>query len=318
MKFVRAIWKLLVGIKDALVLIVMLLFFAGLYGVLSARPPAVGEGVLELNLNGNVVEQPARAEWSDVAGGNRVGQYRLRDLVAALDQARDDSRVVGLVARVGAAPLGMAQVQELRNAVIAFRAKKKPAVAYAETFGEFGPGGGAYYLATAFDEIWLQPSGDIGLTGVILESPFARGTLDKLGLKPRMDHRYEYKNAMNFYTEKKYDPYHKEAMEKLMNSWFSQLFQPGRYSFPSGHATLSAAFATMMALLAWQLLRGGRRSVAVVVCGAFAVLVALSRVVLGVHFLTDVVAGVAVGIAVALASSRGLDLLRGYRSPEQR
>ena len=147
----------------------------------------------------------------------------MRDLVDALEKARDDSRVVGLVARVGAAPLGMAQVQELRNAVIAFRAKKKPAVAYAETFGEFGPGGGAYYLATAFDEIWLQPSGDIGLTGVILESPFARGTLDKLGLKPRMDHRYEYKNAMNFYTEKKYDPYHKEAMEKLMNSWFSQL-----------------------------------------------------------------------------------------------
>ena len=96
-------------------------------------------------------------------------------------------------------------------------------MAFAETFGEFGPGGGSYYLATAFDEIWLQPSGDIGLTGVILESPFLRGTLDKLGVKPRMDHRYEYKNAMNFYTDKKYDPYFKEAMEKLMTSWFSQL-----------------------------------------------------------------------------------------------
>src|SRR4051794_9998361 len=79
--------------QDALVLIVMLLFFAGLYGVLSGRPPAVGEGVLDLNLNGNVVEQPARAEWSDIAGGSRIGQYRLRDLTAALDQAKDDGRV---------------------------------------------------------------------------------------------------------------------------------------------------------------------------------------------------------------------------------
>ena len=69
MKFVRAVWKLLVGIKDALVLIFMLLFFAGLYGVLSARPPPVGEGVLDLNLNGDVVEQPARAQWSEVANG---------------------------------------------------------------------------------------------------------------------------------------------------------------------------------------------------------------------------------------------------------
>ena len=147
----------------------------------------------------------------------------MRDVVEALEKAADDDRVVGLVARLGAAPLGMAQIQELRNAVIAFRAKKKPAVAFSETFGEFGPGGGAYYLATAFDEIWLQPSGDVGLTGVILESPFLRGSLDKLGVKPRMDHRREYKNAMNFYTDKKYDPYHREAMEKLMNSWFSQM-----------------------------------------------------------------------------------------------
>jgi len=147
----------------------------------------------------------------------------MRDVVEALEKARDDDRVVGLVARLGAAPLGMAQVQELRNAIIAFRAKKKPAVAFSETFGEFGPGGGAYYLATAFDEIWLQPSGDIGLTGVILESPFLRGTLDKVGVKPRMDHRREYKNAMNFYTDKKYDPYFREAMEKLGNSWFSQI-----------------------------------------------------------------------------------------------
>jgi len=112
-------------------------------------------------------------------------------------------------------------------------------------------------------------------------------------------------------------PAEKVQYVEPVNSRFSELFQPGRYSFPSGHAVLSAALATMVALLAWQLLRGWRRSFAVGVCAAFAVLVALSRVVLGVHFLTDVVAGVAVGIAVALAGSRGLDLLRGYRSPEQ-
>src|SRR6476661_1453791 len=93
MKFVRAIWKLLVGIKDALVLIFMLIFFGMIYAGLSAKPAPVREGVLDLNLNGSVVEQPARAQWSDVAGGNRLEQYRLRDLVQALDKAKDDSRV---------------------------------------------------------------------------------------------------------------------------------------------------------------------------------------------------------------------------------
>src|SRR3954471_5706441 len=93
MKFVRAIWKLLVGIKDALVLILMLLFFGLLYAALNARPAPVREGVLALNLRGTVVEQPAKVEFSELAGGSRVRQYSLRQLVAALDAARDDRRV---------------------------------------------------------------------------------------------------------------------------------------------------------------------------------------------------------------------------------
>jgi protease-4 len=146
----------------------------------------------------------------------------LRDTLDALDKAAGDARVAGLVATLGGESLGFAQVQEVRDAVLAFRARGKPAIAYAETFGEVAPGNGAYYLATAFDEIWLQPSGDVGLTGFIAESPFFRGTLDKLGVAPRMDHRYEYKNAMNIFTERKFTAAHREATEKVLGSVFGQ------------------------------------------------------------------------------------------------
>jgi protease-4 len=147
----------------------------------------------------------------------------LRDVVDAIDRGAGDDRVVGLIAKIGAAPMGMAQTQEIRDAVQRFRAHKKFAVAYSETFGEFGPGNGAYYLATAFDHIYLQPSGDVGLTGIIMESPFVKGTLSKLGVTFHGDHRYEYKNALNFFTETKYTPAHKEAMTAVMNSWFNQM-----------------------------------------------------------------------------------------------
>ena len=150
-------------------------------------------------------------------------QATVKDVVDAIDRGAEDDRVVGMVAKIGAAPLGMAKTQELRDAVARFRSHKKFAIAYAETFGEFGPGNGAYYLATSFDQIYLQPSGDIGLTGVILESPFIKGTLSKLGLTFKGDHRYEYKNALNFYTETKYTAPHKEAMTAIMNSWFNQM-----------------------------------------------------------------------------------------------
>ena len=146
-----------------------------------------------------------------------------RDVIDALDRAAKDDRVSGLVARVGAAPMGLAQIQEIRDALRRFRASGKPAIAWAETFGEFGAGNGSYYLATAFDEIYLQPSGDIGLTGLMYESPFIKNLFAKLDVVPRMDHRYEYKNAMNFYTETNFTDPHREAMKKLMDSQFGQM-----------------------------------------------------------------------------------------------
>ena len=147
----------------------------------------------------------------------------LRDVVDAIDRGASDDRVVGMIAKIGAAPMGMAQTQEIRDAVQRFRAHNKFAVAYSETFGEFGPGNGSYYLATAFDHIYLQPSGDVGLTGIIMESPFVKGTLSKLGMTFHGDHRYEYKNAFNSLTETKYTAPHKEAMTAIMNSWFNQM-----------------------------------------------------------------------------------------------
>jgi protease IV len=147
----------------------------------------------------------------------------VRDVVDALDRGANDSRVEGLVAKIGAVPMGMATTQELREAIFRFRAHKKFAIAFSETFGEVGPGNNAYYLATAFDQIYLQPSGDIGLTGVMLESPFIKGTLEKLGMRFHGDHRYEYKAALNTFTEDKLTPANREENQAIINSWFGEL-----------------------------------------------------------------------------------------------
>jgi len=183
----------------------------------SARIP--GKTILEVNL-----EVPLMEDIPDdpLARTMLSGAGVVRDVTEALERAAGDRRVVGLVARLGGTPLGFAQAQEVRQAVRDFRARKKFAVAWAETFGEFSSARNSYYLATAFDEIWLQPSGDVGLTGILMETPFVRGTLDKLGIKPRLDHRHEYKDAMNLFTERKLTAPHRQALEKVMESWFSQ------------------------------------------------------------------------------------------------
>jgi len=147
----------------------------------------------------------------------------LHDLVGAIDRAAEDRRVKAFVARIGAGGMGMAHLQEVRDALERFRASGKPAYAFSETFGEFSAGNGGYYLATAFDRIYLQPSGDVGLTGLIYEAPFVRGVLDKLDVDPQMGQRMEFKNAMNYYTDREFNAPYRESIDAVMQSHFGQL-----------------------------------------------------------------------------------------------
>jgi len=178
--------------------------------------------ILEVDLEKDLIEDTPDDAFAKLAGADKLS---LRSFVVALERAEDDPRVVGLVARIGKARVGMAQVQELRDAVLRFRKKGKFALAFSETFGEFTWGNETYYLATAFEQIWLQPSGDIGLTGVLLEPAFLKNALDKLGVRPHMDHRWEYKTAMNMFTESKMTPAHREALEKVAQSFYGQLLR---------------------------------------------------------------------------------------------
>ena len=80
---------------------------------------------------------------------------------------------------------------------------------------------------------------------------------------------------------------------------------PG-YSFPSGHALNSAAWATLVVILLWPLLKPLWARVTAVALAVLVVLVtALDRVLLGVHYPSDVTVGVLTGVGLALASYAG-------------
>jgi protease-4 len=178
--------------------------------------------VLELDLTEPLVEGVPADPVSAMLARRKTP---VRVVIDGLHRGARDPRVKGLVVKVGGArsPLALARAQELREAVADFRAQGKPAISWAETFGEFGPGSVPYYLATGFDEIWLQPSGDVGLTGVATEVPFVRGVLDKMGITPQLAQRHEYKNAANLFTERGFTAAHREATERLVESTMDQL-----------------------------------------------------------------------------------------------
>jgi protease-4 len=204
--------------------------------------------LLELDLT----DPPAEAPPADPIGFLQARRRpTLRAVVDALRDATDDPRVAGLVARVGGA-LPLARAQEVRAAVRSFAAAGKPAVAWAETFGEAGPGTVGYLLATGFGQVWLQPSGMLGLTGVSVEATFLRGALDKAGLEPQFGQRYEYKNAVDRLSRYGFTDAYREAASRLAASALEQVvaavaeargLAPGRVRELVDRAPLSAAEA---------------------------------------------------------------------------
>ncbi len=178
--------------------------------------------ILELDLTEGITETRPTDPLSAIAGRNRVA---LPDVLDGLRRARDDDRVTVLVARLGGKSVGLAAVQELRRAITEFADAGKTTIAWAESFGEFSASNVQYYLATAFEKIWLQPSGDLGLTGIAVERLFLRGALDKIGADFQVAKRQEFKGAAEQLTETRFSEPSRLATERMTESVTEQLVQ---------------------------------------------------------------------------------------------
>ncbi|MER6946989.1 signal peptide peptidase SppA [Nonomuraea sp. NPDC000554] len=176
--------------------------------------------VLELDLTEGLTEGPPADPLAAVLSMRRT---RLSDVLSGLRRACQDSRVKALIVKIGGNPLGLAMVQELREAVSRFRASGKLTVAFGETFGEFGSGTVPYYLASAFERVYLQPSGDVGLTGVAVEQRFVKNALTKLGVGYELGQRHEYKTAANTFTQDHMTEAHRESTARIVESVTEQL-----------------------------------------------------------------------------------------------
>ena len=185
----------------------------------TARHHGVPKGcILELDLQSVPPETAGFDPLKLLTGAGRP--MLLRDAITAIHRAAEDDRVAGMIARVQLSAAPPAAVQELRAAISAFTAAK-PSLAWAETF----PGTMSYYLASAFGEVWMQPSGTVGLIGFATNALFLRDALDKAGIEAQFVARGEYKSAANLFTQDRYTEAHREADTRLVDSLHAQVWQ---------------------------------------------------------------------------------------------
>ncbi|MDJ0978922.1 MAG: signal peptide peptidase SppA [Erythrobacter sp.] len=222
MGFVGKFWKVLVGVKDGLVLLFMLLFFVTLFAALSASPsPAkVREGALYIDLTGFVVEERAPIDpWGALLSRSAPPtQHQARDVVRALDAAVGDDRikavVMDLTTFVGG---GQVHMQEIAEAMDRVRKADKPVLTYALGYGD-----DHMHLASHASEVWLDPLGGATIRGPGGSFLFYAELLKKLNVNARVYRVGEFKAAVEPYVLNAMSPQARENIEGLYGALWEE------------------------------------------------------------------------------------------------
>ena len=199
-------------------IIVSLGGFFALYMFVGRGPSVPGNATLTLRVGGDLAEVPP----SDVVGYLRASRApTVGNLVDNLRKAKVDRRVSAVLVRsTGFTTPYWGKIQEIRDAMIDFKASGKPLYAYLEYGGDR-----EYYLATAADRIFLMPSSPLDLKGIVSHEVFLRGTLDKIGAYPDLHHIGDFKTAPNAFTERQFTAAHREASQALNRDLYDQLVE---------------------------------------------------------------------------------------------
>lgn len=222
MIFARKVWHLLVAIKDGLALLLLLLFFGGLYALLTIRPGPGGvhEGALLLRLDGAVVEEPAQVDPIAVltSGTLPSGQYRARDLVRAIDAAATDRRIKAVVLDLANfSGGGFVHMTELGAALDRVRAAKKPVLAYSVAYDD-----DSVLLAAHASEAWINPLGAGYVLGPGGQSPYFGTLLEKLKINVHVYRVGTYKDFVEPYVRDSMSAPAREARTAILGALFEE------------------------------------------------------------------------------------------------
>ena len=183
----------------------------------SSKAPTPSNTVLELDLREGVTDQTPTNPFAMFGGG---GLSTLQ-IVDTLAQAEDDNRVKALLIRLPEAGITPAAADEIRQAVRRFRRSGKPVLAHAQGFQPIGTAVSSYMIGASASELWMQNTSSFQLAGFSADSMFLGRAFEKYGVNAQFEQRYEYKNAVNEYTESDFTPAHREAMTAWMTSIYT-------------------------------------------------------------------------------------------------
>jgi protease IV len=196
------------------------LLFIGLIGAIVAlgqkKAPDIATGsYLVFDLSTNITDAPPPLDLGELTNG-RTDIVQLRSITRALRHAESDSRIKGVLLLGNLSPNGLgsgwAALKEVRGALAAFRASGKPVIAYLDyaTTRDF-------YLASAANEVVMDPYGELIMPGLASEPWFVGGALEKYGIGVQVTRVGKYKSYVETFTRTDMSPESREQLQKLLD-----------------------------------------------------------------------------------------------------
>jgi protease-4 len=221
-KIFRVLWAGLDGLRKVLHLLFLLVVVIVLIAVLSPRLPAVpAQAVLLIAPEGDLVEQltgdPFQRAVSE-AYGSRRPETLLRHTIDAIDAAKSDARIKGLVLDLSnMTGGGMAKLEEVAAAVRDFKRSGKPVIALGESYDQ-----SQYYLAANADEIYLDPDGLVLLDGFGYYRTYLKDALDKLSVDVNIFKAGKFKSYTDEYSRNDMSDQEREETGAWLGALWSQ------------------------------------------------------------------------------------------------
>jgi len=215
-------------------LIVFFLFVGWLARLASKEKPAVeAKSVLVLDLSQDFKELAVESPLSGFSSNDEIDVPGLYDVVRLINKAKDDKNIAGIQIIANSNPNGFANSEDIRNALINFKASKKFVVASGDIISQK-----AYYVANIADKIYLNPSGMMEWVGFNVDYIFLKGTLDKLEIQPEIFYAGKFKSATEPFRTDKMTPENKLQTTVWLNSLYSQFLVKASVSRNIDTATL--------------------------------------------------------------------------------
>ncbi|AEM70947.1 signal peptide peptidase SppA, 67K type [Allomuricauda ruestringensis DSM 13258] len=215
MKFLRNLLASILGSLVAFgILMGMFFIFLALIGNVDDGVVVKKNSVLELSFVAPILDYTGKDETDPFAafGGEELG---LDEILHAIKVAKNDDNIEGISITTGYLMAGVAQTREIRKALLDFKSSGKFVMAHSDVYAQRD-----YYLASAADEVYINPVGVLDFKGLATEVLFFKELQEKSGIKIEVIRHGKYKSAVEpFLSDTMSDENRTQIKELISSIW---------------------------------------------------------------------------------------------------